>query len=58
VQRVSRKPRSVVKIVLEVVYQLARNELARHHRYRAKKLKAPPKPPPSKRPVLQAEKSP
>ena len=58
VQKVSRKPRSIAKIVLEVVYQLARNELARHHRYRAKKLAAPPKLPPSQRHVLQTGKSP
>jgi hypothetical protein len=55
---VSRKPLSIPKIVLGIVYQLARNEHARHHRYRAKKLNAPPKLPPSKRPVLQTGKSP
>jgi hypothetical protein len=52
-QKVSRRPKSIAKIVLEAVYQLARNELARYHRYRARKLDAPPKPPPSQRRVLQ-----
>lgn len=57
-QKVSRKPISIAKIVLEAVYQLARNEHARHHRYRAKNRDAPPKLPPSQRPVLQAGNSP
>ncbi|MFN3485017.1 MAG: hypothetical protein ACK44W_05995 [Planctomycetota bacterium] len=45
-------------MVLAVVYQLGRNEHSRYHRYRARKLQAPPKLPPSKRPVLQAGKPP
>jgi hypothetical protein len=56
-QKVSRKPRSIAKIVLEAIYQLARNELARYHRYRTQKREAPPKLPPSLRPVLQQENS-
>lgn len=53
-QKVSHKQRSIAKIVLEAVYQLARNEHARYHRYRARKLDAPPKLPPSQRRVLQS----
>ena len=57
-QKVSHKPRSIANIVLEAVYQLARNEHARYHRYRAQKRDAPIKLPPSQRPVLQAGNSP
>lgn len=52
-QKVSHRPRSIAMIVLEAVYQLARNEQARHHRFRARNRDAPPKLPPSQRPVLQ-----
>lgn len=56
-QKVSHRPLSIPKILLAVMYQLGRNEHARYHRYRAQKLKAPPKLPPSKRPVLHQENS-
>jgi hypothetical protein len=56
-QKLSHKRRSIPKLVLEAVYQLARNEQARYHRYRARKLDAPPKRSPSQRCVLSKEKS-
>jgi hypothetical protein len=56
-QKVSRKPRSIAKIVVEVVYQLARNEHARYHRYRAQGRDAPPKLSPAQRPVLPQQNS-
>lgn len=56
-RKLSHKRRSIPKLVLEEVYQLARNEQARYHRYRARKLDAPPKRPPSQRRVLSQENS-
>lgn len=57
VKKVLRRPISISKIILEAVYQLARNEHSRYHRYRALKLDAPPKLPPSQRRMLSPENS-
>lgn len=56
-QKLSHRRRSIPKLVLEAVYQLARNEQARYYRYRARKLDAPPKLAPSQRRVLSKENS-
>lgn len=54
-QKLSPRPRSIPKLVLEAVYQIARNEQSRYYRYRARGLTARPKDPPSQRPVIRHE---
>ncbi len=55
VQKLSRRPITIPKLVLEAVYQLARNEQSRYYRYKKRGLITPPKRPPSQRPVLSRE---
>jgi hypothetical protein len=55
VQGLSRKPLSIPKLVLQAIYQIARNEQSRYYRYKKRGLPTPPKPPPSQRRVLSVE---
>ncbi len=52
VQKLSRRPISIPKLVLQAIYQLARNEQSRYYRYKKLGLTTPPKLPPSERRVL------